>query len=48
MKENKDSRIEIRISHRIKELLQKEAQKNNVSMSEFLYNLILTAINEEE
>lgn len=48
MKENKDSRIEIRIPHRIKELLQQEAKKNNISMSKLLYNLILTAINEEE
>ena len=48
MKENKDSRIEIRIPHRIKELLHREAKKNNISMSKFLYNLILTAIDKEE
>ena len=48
MKENKDARIEIRISSRIKEILQLKAKENNISMSQFIYKLILTAINEEE
>ena len=47
MKENKNARIEIRIPIRIKKLLQKKAKDNNMTMSNFLYQLILTAIKEE-
>ena len=48
MKNNKDSRIEIRLPLNIKEKFQKVAKEKNMSISKMLYNYILSVIKEDE
>lgn len=47
IKNNKNSRIEIRLPLDIKEKFQNYAKKNNTSISKLLYNFILSTIKEE-
>lgn len=48
IKENKNSRIEIRLSSSIKEQFQEIAKKKNTTISKLLYGFIINTIKEEK
>ena len=48
MKENKDSRIEIRLPLQLKESFQKVAKSKNTTMSKMIQSYILSVIKEED
>ena len=46
-KENKNTRIEIRISNSIKESLKQKTKEQNTTISKLLYNFIIHYLKEE-
>ena len=48
IRENKNSRIEIRLPSNIKEQFQEIAKKKNTTISKLLYEFIINIIKEEE
>ena len=47
MKENKDARLEIRIPISIKEQLKSYAEEHHITLSHFIYQLILSTLKNE-
>ena len=48
LKENKDARLEIRLTIRIKEVLQTIANEEKTTMSKIIYSLILSKLEENK
>ena len=46
-KENKTTRIEVRVPENVKQLLKNKTAKNNTTVSKLLYDFIIKYIKEE-